>query len=94
MRERKLKQKPEDTIVAGSSNATQGIADFDFDKGQGGSIDKPKQERDEGMYTVHNIYMYGSPQRIYLHVHVLKIKNKFHATTIPYTVNSVHYCMY
>ena len=47
VRERKLKQKPEEGNPAGSTNS-QDIADFDFDKGQGSSLEKPKQERNEG----------------------------------------------
>jgi hypothetical protein len=49
VRERKLKQKPEEGRPAGSTN-TQGIADFDFDKGQvqkGGS-EKSKLDKNEG----------------------------------------------
>ena len=48
VRERKLKQKPEETSPAGSSTtmaAIDGIADFDFDKARSGSTEK---ERNEG----------------------------------------------
>ena len=48
VRERKLKQKPEEGNPAESTN-THDIADFDFDKGQQGSgSEKPKQDRNEG----------------------------------------------
>ena len=48
VRERKLKQKPEEGNPAGSTN-THDIADFNFDKGQqSSSAEKPKQDRNEG----------------------------------------------
>jgi hypothetical protein len=49
VRERKLKQKPEEGRPAGSTN-TEGIADFDFDKGQvqKSGAEKSKPDRNEG----------------------------------------------
>ena len=49
VRERKLKQKPQEASPAGSSTTTiDGIADFDFDKTQSGSTKKAKEARNEG----------------------------------------------
>ena len=54
MRQRKLKQKPEEADQVSSTTVTQNIADFDFDKGQSSSsAEEHKPEKNEGMQ-----YMY------------------------------------
>ena len=49
VRERKLKQKPEEGSLAGSTN-TQDIADFDFDKTQGIRSENSQTDRNEGIF--------------------------------------------
>ena len=53
VRERKLKQKPEEANQAGSNTtAIEGIAGFNFDKGQSESTEKAKSDRNEGWLVI------------------------------------------
>lgn len=76
VRERKLKQKLEESTTAGPDGASQAIADFgDFDKGPTeGSKEENKMERNEGddlvlLYSTCYIFMCQSAEsarRIYM----------------------------